>query len=62
LTGGATAAADYTTETVYGREGRKSKVGFIDHLCFTIFEIVHRWSTWWSLENLLLKYYTNYIS
>lgn len=45
LTGATAAAADYTTETVYGREGRKSQVGFINHLCFTILEIVHRWST-----------------
>lgn len=47
LTGRATAAAkaDYTTETVYGGKGRKNQIGFIDHLCFTILQIVHRWST-----------------
>lgn len=46
LTGGATAAAaNYTTETVYGGEGRKGQIGFINHLCFTILQIVHRWST-----------------
>lgn len=47
LTGRATAAvsADYTTETVYSGKGRKSQVGLIDHLCFTILQIVHRWST-----------------
>lgn len=41
----AAAAADYTTETVYGGKGRKSEVGLIDHLCFTILQVVHRWST-----------------